>query len=378
MVAVEGGWQVGEQNGGHGLYVGNAAGLPWYFVDHARPLHMSHGYDGSPRCRCRHHAAAVAGPPPPVGVPTKDEALAKAGEFFKVLGIDAKSFSITANASEYSTDVQAVPNLDGITAQGQMSSFNFGGEGKLQFANGFLVAPDKADSYPRIGTLKAFELLKTGSGTGGYFVTTASAGASPLRRSLPLQPRWTPPRGRTARRTTQASGDPPPQARCACPRQPQTPPASANHNAVRVESLRAAATHDRCRRSADVAVGDHVHVDRLRLHARDHDPSYRSPDATTAAPPPACPEPTPPEPVTITITGVHETLLNLMGADGSMWLVPGYEFTSTDGGTWPVLAIDQSFVDQVAPALPVPETAVAMGSSPRLRPRRLGAERPLR
>ena len=83
----------------------------------------------------------------------------------------------------------------------------------------------------------------------------------------------------------------------------------------------------------------------------------------------ALPEPPPvetttsAEPVTITITGVHETLLSLMGADGSMWLVPGYEFTSTDGGTWPVLAIDQSFVDQVAPAQPVPETAVAMGSS---------------
>ena len=61
VVAVEGGWQVGEQNGGHGLYVGNAAGLPWYFVNVARPLHMSRGYDGSPRCRCRHHAAAVRG-----------------------------------------------------------------------------------------------------------------------------------------------------------------------------------------------------------------------------------------------------------------------------------------------------------------------------
>jgi hypothetical protein len=86
-------------------------------------------------------------------------------------------------------------------------------------------------------------------------------------------------------------------------------------------------------------------------------------EATTAPPPPPCPEPTPPEPVTITITGVHEALLNLMGADGSMWLLPGYEFTSADGGSWPVLAIDQSFVDRVAPALRVPETAVAMGSS---------------
>jgi hypothetical protein len=86
-------------------------------------------------------------------------------------------------------------------------------------------------------------------------------------------------------------------------------------------------------------------------------------DATTAAPVPLCPEPTPPEPVTITITSVHETLLSLVGADGSMWLVPGYGFTSADGGTWPVLAIDQSFVDQVAPPLPTPLTLSAVGSS---------------
>jgi hypothetical protein len=41
-----------------------------------------------------------------------------------------------------------------------------------------------------------------------------------------------------------------------------------------------------------------------------------------------------------------------------MWLMPGYEFTSADGGAWPTLAIDKSYVDQVAPTQPGPEPAV--------------------
>jgi hypothetical protein len=77
------------------------------------------------------------------------------------------------------------------------------------------------------------------------------------------------------------------------------------------------------------------------------------------------PEPTtPPEPVTITITGVHETLVPLMGADGSMWFMPGYEFTAADGGTWPVLAIDESYVQQVAPTQPMPQPAIATAVGP--------------
>ena len=174
-----------------------------------------------------------------------------------MLGIDAKSFSITANASEYSTDVQAVPNLDGITAQGQMSSFNFGGEGKLQFANGFLVAPDKADSYPRIGTLKAFELLKTGSGTAvGRFLF----GGPTVATTAPM-PTESPTSVRDGLGTNCMGYDPATgvatanepgvhvRVRDRCRRSP------GDDRAVPVDTLLSAAAHDRSRRSADVAVG---------------------------------------------------------------------------------------------------------------------------
>ena len=108
-------------------------------------------------------------PPAPAGVPTKDEALAKATDLLTALGVDTGSVAITANASEWSADVQAVPSLDGIATPSLTMSVGFGGEGKVQYTNGFLLSPEKADSYPRIGTTKAFDKLKAGKGMTGWF-----------------------------------------------------------------------------------------------------------------------------------------------------------------------------------------------------------------
>ncbi|MEP6659074.1 MAG: hypothetical protein ABJD24_04070 [Acidimicrobiales bacterium] len=304
---VDGGWNVGDQNGGQSLYVGKAPGLPWYYADistkeaYACPAVTTVPSTGdvvttilSPEC---------VAPPPPVGVPTKDDALAKAGDLFKALGVDTSSYTVAFAGSEWSAEVQAIPMFDGIGAPTLMSSISFGGEGKLQYANGYLLAPEKADSYPRIGTLKAFDSLKSGSGAKGIVVGTNCNGYDPagVTTTIPVD-------------------------------QPMSP------SAITCGSI----------------VCGFAPVTTI--------PGTAPIDATTAPPPP-CVEPSAPQPVTITITGAHETLLPLMGADGSTWLVPGYEFSAADGGTWPVLAIDQSFVDQVAPPQPVPETKVAMGNS---------------
>ena len=284
--AVDGGWQVGDQSTGHGLFVSKAAGLPWYYSNNANlkdgyvcPAVTSVPGDGGvmlttlpPDC---------TGPPPPVGVPTKDEALAKAGELLKALGIDASSFSITANASEWSADVQAMPNLDGITAQRLMSSFSFGGEGKLQFANGYLLAPEKADSYPRIGTTKAFELLKSGEGFSVGYATDSGGGvatvAPVVTTELPAsETTFATTVGTNCMGTTRPRARLRPQARSACVRPLQQPRRPGDDSAVPVDTLRAPAAHDRGRGSADVAVGDHVWVDRVRLRAGDHDPRHGS------------------------------------------------------------------------------------------------------
>jgi hypothetical protein len=60
------------------------------------------------------------------------------------------------------------------------------------------------------------------------------------------------------------------------------------------------------------------------------------------------------EPLIVTITGVEEELWMLWDADGTVWLVPGYAFTSDDGGRYSVPAIADEFLDIQEP-VPAPE-----------------------
>ncbi|MEP6659073.1 MAG: hypothetical protein ABJD24_04065 [Acidimicrobiales bacterium] len=374
---VEGGWQVGDPSTGPGLFVNKAAGLPWYFSNYAE---LKGGY-----------ACASAGgvapegdvvdvttttvalppecvpPPAPTGVPTKDEAFAKATDLLTTLGADTGALTITANASEWSADVQAVPSLDGIATPSLTMSVGFGGEGKVQYANGFLLAPEKADSYPRIGTAKAFDALKAGKGMTGWFAyggpmmrnSVASGAPGPVTSAIavsdsasgsetvcaadaPLDPTFDSAASPT---TTMPVCSTAPAVECLAP----TPPPSAVGDKGVATAYQACGPVE-CFGGPATTIPDTAPAD------------------VTAEPAlaPACPEPlppevtTPPEPMTVTITGVHETLVPLMGADGSMWFLPGYEFTTGDGGTWPVLAIDESFVQQVAPTQPIPERATSV------------------
>jgi hypothetical protein len=60
------------------------------------------------------------------------------------------------------------------------------------------------------------------------------------------------------------------------------------------------------------------------------------------------------EPLIVTITGVEEELWMLWDADGTVWLVPGYAFTSDDGGRYSVPAIADEYLDIQEP-VPAPE-----------------------
>jgi hypothetical protein len=74
------------------------------------------------------------------------------------------------------------------------------------------------------------------------------------------------------------------------------------------------------------------------------------------------------EPLIVTITGVEEELWMLWDADGTVWLVPGYVFTSDDGGRNSVPAIADEFLDIQEPVpgpeiLPVPLPDTGTGGS---------------
>lgn len=57
-----------------------------------------------------------------------------------------------------------------------------------------------------------------------------------------------------------------------------------------------------------------------------------------------------PTPITVTVSSVESALVMLWGADGDVWLVPGYRFSGPDGEVATIPAIDSSYIEQVQPA----------------------------
>lgn len=61
-------------------------------------------------------------------------------------------------------------------------------------------------------------------------------------------------------------------------------------------------------------------------------------------------EPMPMEDITITFTSVRLDLTMVWDEDGTVWLLPAYTYTSTDGGEYSVIAVDESLLDLPEPA----------------------------
>lgn len=83
-----------------------------------------------------------------------------------------------------------------------------------------------------------------------------------------------------------------------------------------------------------------------------------------AQPEPAVEEPFVGEPVVITLTGVEETLSLVWAADGTVWLLPSYTFTSDDGGRWEVPAVPDEYLQQEPAPQPAPEPQPAPAPAP--------------
>lgn len=106
-------------------------------------------------------------PNPPVGVPTKDEALAKAKQMFADWGYDVGSFQFEdAYADEWGASVNASLVLDGLKAP-VMLSVGFGENGAVTYASGYLATPARGGDYPTIGASAGLERLKAQNQFGG-------------------------------------------------------------------------------------------------------------------------------------------------------------------------------------------------------------------
>lgn len=100
-------------------------------------------------------------PNPPAGVPTKDQALAKATQLFADWGYDVNSFQFDEpSADEWGASVNASLLLEGLKAP-VMLSVGFGENGTITYASGFLSTPQRGADYPTIGAAAGLERLKT-------------------------------------------------------------------------------------------------------------------------------------------------------------------------------------------------------------------------
>ena len=245
-------------------------------------------------------------PTPPVGVPDKAAAERQARAVLAAAGFDLTGWKVTTTADPYSATVTASPVLDGTEVEGLSITVTFGPRGALTYASGWFGTPERADSYPLVGTKVAIDQLKRGE----------TLGVEPMTGTM-IEPdlgtanrSWTnglvPPASGGTTTTSGATGSSPGSSG---DRATPVPPATTPLSSVTVPAT----------------------------------------VPTTA---------TSPTPVTVTIDGAEVVLVARIGTDGSMWLVPAYRLTARSGGTWTVLAVDRKYVGP-QPAIPAIKGPIA-------------------
>lgn len=65
------------------------------------------------------------------------------------------------------------------------------------------------------------------------------------------------------------------------------------------------------------------------------------------------------EEITVTLTDPQPSIEMLWAADGTVWLLPGYRFDSSEAGTFSVLAVEDQYIEVDEAPIEVPDTIVA-------------------
>lgn len=186
---------------------------------------------------------------------------------------------------------------------------SFGGGGEVLYANGVLATTERVADYPRIGTTAAFERLQQG----GYWW----GGGVGFADSAVVRSEETP-----APDEALVGGD----------AVAESPPSEGSAD----EPV-----------AGEPGTDSGIAIDEVPIE--------------------------PGEPLVVTITGVEEELWMLWDADGTVWLVPGYAFTSDDGGRYSVPAIADEYLDIQEPIVepdiePVPLPDTGTGTDPGTEP----------
>ena len=249
-----------------------------------------------------------AEPVAPENVPTKAEAEALFTTTVTALGINSNDLTLDSYADEWGANVTGYLKIDGVRSS-LTWSIGYGADAAITWASGVLADVQSGASYPRIGTTAGLERLNSQqNGTwGGPMVRGGIAYDAPMASSAGV-----------------ASGS-------AVEVTPSTDvPIEATAATIPVPN-------------SDVVATDEIVTDVPAVDA------------------PA------PEIQEVSIVSVEEELVTLYGADGSIYLVPGYTFIAAKdengyAGRYTVSALPDEYMQvtdavDVAPMTEVPATA---------------------
>jgi hypothetical protein len=357
-----GGWAVGPNDGTAPTFMVSADGfLTWWYNSASASVSSGCGIGGSETTAVATTAGApdqpaqppvaiddtpgtvvipepCAAPPAPQGVPDKAAAEAKAKALLAQMGLDAGKYVFTTYADQYSASVNGQLLLGGTPSQVTVS-IGFGAEGAITYASGQLAEPQAGDTYPLVSTDVGLQRLNDKSGKWQFFgspgvrtmggvatdgmanVATAGGSASDVATSI----------ASSGVNVGVAPGAP---ATIVDPASPTPMPSCVAPATTTPNSFPQDIAANPCYTPID-ACGNVEPV------APD--------DATGSSPAPAaiadpCTIPAP-QPVTVHLTGVKLTSTMVWAQDGTVWLLPAYTFTSSDGGEYTVVAVDEQYLD---------------------------------
>jgi hypothetical protein len=230
-------------------------------------------------------------------VPTADEAEALAGDVLDAIGLDPSTFEFETYADEWAASVTAWSRLDGVRSPITWG-FGFGEDAELQWMNGTLATPVATGPYPLIGLDEAMDRLEEQNGwfgRGGVLMGDVAVGADPASSDA-AEPPVELPVPLPVEATVPAESTPP---------QGETAPPDTGPTV------------------------DTIPVETIPVEA-----------PTDVA----------------TLVDVRADLWWAWDDDGSVWLLPAYTFTDTEGRVFTVPAVTDEFLVIADPVLgePVP------------------------
>ncbi len=257
--------------------------------------------------------------PPPANVPDEATAEAKAADLFAAVGMDPSLYELEAYADEWSASVTAYLKVDGMKTWAT-ASVGFGGEGAVTWASGFLAEPVRGGDYERIGVQAVIDRLNEQSASwwrGGVLIDEASDIATATAGEAMAEP-------------------------VAADEAPAAPIDSTGTDVVlpvdtRVEPSETTPPSP----TVDTVLIDPMPVDTVLIDPMPVD---------------TAPELIEPETIEVTVTDATPSLEMIYAADGTVWLLPGYRFTTSDGAEITAPAVPDEYLqyDEATP-LPVDE-----------------------